>query len=341
MKTKAKPGNPGLRGRLMDKSVEAYTLSLETINRLSIKYRIETFTYLICNAWELLLKAKILQDEGCKTAICYPCKPGERTRTLAIRDCLKKVLPNENDPVRRNLELVIELRDAAVHLVILQVPKDVMSLFQSCVLNYHKYLVDWFGVSLSGRVSVGMMALVYDFNPEEFDLKSPILRRKLGRETADYLASFQAEMRKEFDNLGKAAEFALDINYKLALVQKPGAADIVLSKGESGSLTRVVEVPKDPSRTHPYRQKETIERINTFLSGKAHVNSHGFQCILNVYDIRKRPDFHYRGAIAGSPAQYSEAFVQWILKQYENDSSFFIKARAKAKQNRCPCCTEP
>ncbi len=341
MKTKRKPGNPGLRGRLMDKSVEAYTLSLETINRLSVKYRIETFTYLICNAWELLLKAKILQDEGTKTAICYPCKPGERTRTLAIRDCLKKVIPNENDPVRRNLELVIDLRDAAVHLVILQVPKDVLSLFQSCVLNYHKYLVDWSGVSLSGRVSVGMMALVYDFNPEEFDLQSPILRRKLGRETADYLASFQAKMRREFDVLGKPAEFSLDINYKLALVQRPGAADIVLSKGESGSLTRVVEVPKDPSRTHPYRQKEAIEHINTLFMGKTHINSHDFQCILNVHGIRKRPDFHYRGTIAGSPAQYSETFVQWILKQYENDASFFTKARAKAKENRCICSTEP
>jgi len=55
-----KRGNPGLKGKVLDKSVEAYILALEIINQLSIKYRIETFTYLICNAWELLLKAKII-----------------------------------------------------------------------------------------------------------------------------------------------------------------------------------------------------------------------------------------------------------------------------------------
>jgi hypothetical protein len=59
---KGQPGNPGLKGRLVDKSVEGYILALETINRLSIQYRVETFCYLICNAWELLLKAKILED---------------------------------------------------------------------------------------------------------------------------------------------------------------------------------------------------------------------------------------------------------------------------------------
>ena len=61
---KGQRGNPGLKGRLVDKSVEAYILALETINRLSIKYRLEAFCYLLCNAWELLLKAKILEDMG-------------------------------------------------------------------------------------------------------------------------------------------------------------------------------------------------------------------------------------------------------------------------------------
>ena len=38
---KGRRGNPGLKGRLVDKSVEAYILALETINRISIQYRIE------------------------------------------------------------------------------------------------------------------------------------------------------------------------------------------------------------------------------------------------------------------------------------------------------------
>lgn len=67
-------GNPGTKGKLLAKSVEAYLLALETINRLTITYRVETFCALVCNAWEVLLKAKIIEDTGARTAIYYPSK---------------------------------------------------------------------------------------------------------------------------------------------------------------------------------------------------------------------------------------------------------------------------
>lgn len=327
-----KRGNPGLKGRLLEKSIEAYIMSLETINRLSVKYRIETFAYLICNAWELLLKSKIINDTKNRQAIFYPKRRGEPLRSLALRDCIKQIFPNENDPTRRNLECVVELRDETVHLVISQVPKSVLSLFQSCVLNYHKRLVDWFGISLSGRVSVGMMTIVYDFNPEQFDLTSPILRRQLGREVIEYLSRFQTGVAQEFERLNKSAEFSIDINYKLALVQKTGEADIVLTKGESGLIANIIEVPKDPSRTHPYRQKEATEQVNNALGGTTRIPTYEIQCVVNIYGVKKRPEFYYQGTVKGSPAQYSPAFISWVLKEYDKDNDFFKKARQKVKQ---------
>jgi hypothetical protein len=332
MTTKRTRGNPGLKGRLLDKSVEAYIVSLETINRLSVKYRVETFAYLICNAWELLLKAKIIEDSKDRRAIYYPRRRGEPIRSLALRDCLKRVLPDENDPVRRNLERIVDLRDEAVHLVISQVPKSVLSLFQSCVLNYHKRLVDWFGISLSGRVSVGMMTIVYDFIPEQFDLSSPVLRRQLGRDVVEYLAQFQAAVWQDFERLNKPIEYSIDINYKLALVQRTGEADIVLTKGESGLLANIIEVPKDSSRTHPYRQKEVLEQMNSALSGSHRTSQYDIQCVVNLYNVRKRPEFYYKGTVKGSPGQYSPAFVAWLLREYEKDNDFFTKARIKAKK---------
>jgi len=175
---KGRRGNPGLCGKLLDKSVEAYILSLETINRLSIQYRVETFTYLICNAWELLLKARILDQTKQKGSIYYIRQRGEKQRTLALRDCLKKEFANVHDPVRRNIERITDLRDEAVHLVISDVPKDVLGLFQACVLNYHKHLVEWFDMSLEDRVSPGMMSIVYDFSPEAVDIQSPVMPQK-------------------------------------------------------------------------------------------------------------------------------------------------------------------
>ncbi len=37
-------------------------MAIEIYNKPTINYRLEGFTFFICNAWELLLKAKILND---------------------------------------------------------------------------------------------------------------------------------------------------------------------------------------------------------------------------------------------------------------------------------------
>ena len=315
----------------MDKSIEAYILSLETINRLSVKYRVETFAYLICNAWELLLKAKIIEDKGSSKVIYYKKKRGKPRRSWALRDCLKQVFLNENDPVRRNVERVTDLRDESAHLVISQVPKDILGLFQACVLNYHKQLVDWFGVSLSDRVSVGMMTIVYDFSPEQFDLGSPVLRRQLRRDVVQYLTQFQKEIRDEFETLGKPAEYSIDIDYRLALVKNVGESDIALTGGQTGVTTGIVEVPKDSGKTHPYLMIDLKKEINAKLYGVASINRYDVMCIVKVYQMNKRPEFYYKGSVRGSPTQYSSPFVDWILRKYNNDSQFFVETRQKAR----------
>lgn len=324
-----RPGNPGLRGRLLNASIDAYVLSLETINRLSVKYRVESFAFLICNAWELILKAKILDDLGDRRSIFYPKKRGEPVRSLALRDCVKKVFPNEKDPTRRNIERVADLRDEGVHLVISIVPRDVMGIFQACVLNYHTCLVNWFGVSLSDRVPVGMMTLVYDLSPDECDLSSRVLRRRLGSDAAKYLMSFQGEIRQEFDDLGKPAEFAIAIGYHLAVVKDENRGEITMYAGGSGQPTAIVEVPRDPCRTHPYRQKEVIELLD---KQGIRINSHDVQCVLRVHKVRSRQDFYYRGSISGSFSQYSSAFVEWLVKQWHNDPQFFLQCRQRVRE---------
>lgn len=84
----------GFKKRLVDNSIDAYVLSLETINRLSVEYRLESFCILLCNAWELLLKARIAQVYG-RQAIYYSRKKGESLRTLSGKDCSQRVFPNQ------------------------------------------------------------------------------------------------------------------------------------------------------------------------------------------------------------------------------------------------------
>jgi len=326
-------GNPGLKGRLLENSIEAYVMALETINRLSIKYRMETFAYLICNAWELMLKAKIIQDSGDRETIYYEKKRGEPRRSLTLRDCLKTVFQKENDPTRRNVELVADLRDEATHLVISQVPKDVLALFQACVLNYHKRLNEWWDISLSDRVPVGMMTIVYDLRPDQLDLNSPTLRRRLGADAARYLMEFEARLRQESEDLGRSVEFSIPVNYKLALVKDVGDADISLTTGGAGETVGVLKIPKDPSTTHPYRQTELIKQVNKVLEGTT-INKSHVECVVKSHSVKKKSNFYYQGKVKNSPGQYSHEFVEWIAMKHRQDRSFFEKARQKANSLR-------
>lgn len=332
--TKTQRGNPGLKGRLLNKSVEAYVLSLETINRLSIQYRLETFCYLICNAWELLLKAQIIVEKGNRRFIYYRKQSEKVKRTLSLRDCLKQIMPNDTDPVRRNIEQVADLRDQSVHLVVNSIPRDVMCLFQACVINYYKRLNTWFGISLADRFPAGMMSIVYDIAPDQLDMNDKVLRRSLGRDTAVFLSEYCARIRQEYSDLQHHNEFLIPIDYKLVLTNKADAADIALTAGPaSGQQSQVILKPTDPSVTHPLRQKDLIARFNAELP-ESSVNSYDVQCINKVYGVKSRTEFFYRGKVPGSPSQYSEAFLKWLLDRYRRNPEFFEKARAKVSATR-------
>lgn len=320
-----------LKDRLIDKSVEAYVLALETINRLTIQYRLESFCFLFCNAWELLLKAKIITDSGNDASVFYKQQQGQTKRSFSLRDCLKKVIPNEGDPLRRNIERIEELRDESVHLVIGQIPRDVTCLFQAGVINYHKRLNQWFGDSLSDRFPVGMMSIVFDRSPEQNDISDSRLQQQLGPDAASFLSRYCAEIKNEFDQLQRPAQFSIPIDYHLVLTRRNDDADIALSSGSAnGETTQIVEIAKDPSITHPYRQKEAIEKVNEAL--QTEINQYDIRCINEVHGIKSRRDYFYKGRVTGSPGQFSQAFVNWIITRYSQDKGFFKNTRAKAKE---------
>lgn len=86
-----------LTERLIQKSQEAFILSIETYNKLTIKYRVESFSFFICNAWELMLKAYLIKQNK---SIYYKDKPD---RTISLSECIKRIFTNDKDPLRLNL----------------------------------------------------------------------------------------------------------------------------------------------------------------------------------------------------------------------------------------------
>ena len=89
---------------LKKKSIDSFLLSIEVFNKPTIDYRLEGCVFFLCNAWELMLKAKLLKDGK---SIYYP----KSSRTLSLSDCANKLMTNKKDPVRINLEIITALRN--------------------------------------------------------------------------------------------------------------------------------------------------------------------------------------------------------------------------------------
>jgi len=317
-----------LTRNLIANSVDAFILALETINRPSVAYRMEAFCVLFCNAWELLMKAHIFHRG--ERIFCRKRRKQPR-RSISLDDCLGRIFTDVNDPVRLNIDTVADLRNAAIHLVVPFVPPDIMGLFQAGVLNYSRTLQSWFGVSLSDRVPIGMMALVYDFDPAKHSLESAQAHRKLPAETVRYLQEFQQNIRTQAQTFGASSNrFFIPIDLTLAIVRNPAKADIFLSSGIGGQEALVVEVPKNPDTTHPHRRKEVLEQLKAKLDSECTVNSYDLDCVKIVYNIQSRADFYYKPKFGS--AQYSPAYVDWLMDRFKGNSSFFKNARDKRKQ---------
>ena len=202
-------------------------------------------------------------------------RPADSQSDLCLCETvLKRIIPNQKDPARRNIERIEELRDEATHLVLGHLPREVIGLFQAGVINYHKRLNEWFGVSLADKIPLGMMSIVYDIGPEQFDINDHRLRRKLGKDAAEFLGHYCAEVTQELGQLQRSDQFAIGIEYKLTLTKKPNDADIQLSTGPQGEHSRIIEVPRDPSSSHPFREKEVVESAKAAgLAGKTNTIS--------------------------------------------------------------------
>src|SRR5262249_11439141 len=124
--------------RFVEKASAAMISAVEVYNKPAFAYREETFAILALNAWELLLKAKVLKEAGndLKSIRVYEprkTKSGTASKKLYLRrnragnphsisiaacivaiDKSAEKLPNE---VKGNLVALTAIRDNSVHYV--------------------------------------------------------------------------------------------------------------------------------------------------------------------------------------------------------------------------------
>lgn len=290
--------NEKIYQKLIKRSLDAFTLVLEVYNRPSLSNRVEAFAIMMVNSWELFLKAEILDSLG-QEKVFY-----SNGKSISISDALPLRLQN-NDPVKKNIETLIQLRDHATHLLIPELQPQLSRLFQANVLNYQERYKNQMGNSpLSGQ-SVGMLSLVIDGPEPEIGVIKESYGELTAKEVLNFLKQFE-ETSKDVDS----DKYSISIDYKLKLSKKTDEADLTLSTGVDGQQAVIITTAKDLNATHPYTTNSAIEQINRDQS-ELKITSYSFQAVLFKHKIKANNNSEYHNYT--DIHRYSAKFVNWFV----------------------------
>src|SRR5258708_6272382 len=119
---------------LAEKSVSASIAAIEIYNKPNFSYREESFSLLMINAWELLLKAKWLSDraDAVESLYEYDTDPGTGKKvprhnrsgnpiTFGLGYLAAKLLEDKDSGLEKachdNIMALVEIRDTACHFL--------------------------------------------------------------------------------------------------------------------------------------------------------------------------------------------------------------------------------
>lgn len=235
-----------LINKMIDKSIESFLLGIEIYNKPTIKYRTESFAFHICNAWELMLKAHLIKTQGLKS-IYYTKK--NKKGTIQLKTALGRIITNKIDPVRKNLEDVIELRNTSTHFIIEDYNKIYVHIFQSCAYNYYNFLEKYFKSNIS-QIDLDFILLITPKNNNSYLNLSNFDNTIINK----FIEVKNNIEEKTMNN--KSENYSVNINYMFTI----GNQKINIDPNSKN----VVSIPNF-NDLYPLRQKEVCIEINKQL----------------------------------------------------------------------------
>lgn len=308
--------NEELIKNMIEKSIEAFLMSIEIFNKPTINYRAEGFSFFICNAWELLLKSFIINEKG-ENAIYYQNKVN---RTLSLNDCIKKVFTNEQDPVRKNLEIVLELRNISTHYIIKEIEQLYTSFFQACVLNYSQKLFTFFNIDITTKINGSFMTLITDIN----ETTGTDILGKYGKNIFEKYIKLKKESELVLEG-NRNDKLAIAINVNAKIVKDLENAEFTFRLAKEGEEPiAVIKEPKDINIQYPFNQNKAIEKINKSLKNKGltiKLNSYQYQQLCKYFKLYNDLEFCYPVLIDKTPRKlFSLNLVNFIVNQIINNN---------------------
>lgn len=316
-----------LKNKFIEKSIEAFILGLEIYNKPTIKYRIEGFSFFICNAWELMLKAELLNRQ---IPIYY--KDNE-SRTLSLENIVKKIYSDSNTRIRLNLEKIIELRNISTHYITEDYELKYAPLFQACVINFTNELLRFHNQDITQHIAQNFLTISASYEP----LSNEEIRIKYPAEIAEKFIQ-QANEIDILSNEYNSDKFSIGIKQNLFITKKKKEANFTVAIcKESENKVAIIKDPKDPSQTHKYSYANVItvvearlKKQNIKLNYKKSFNQYVLNLIIDFYKIKDEPKYAYCHKIGNSTHYtYSEQFIEFVLIEIKKDPYNFVESLKK------------
>lgn len=152
-------GLPNNVKQCLEKSRDSALLAIETYNKPAIKFRSGGYVVLMIIAWTSLFHAvffrkKIKPYRRKKDSKRFETKEGDYCY-WSLGECLQEYFKSDTqNPIRKNLEFFIPLRNKIEHKSLPQIDPDLFAECQAMLLNYDKILEKEFGLDYCIRESL-------------------------------------------------------------------------------------------------------------------------------------------------------------------------------------------
>ena len=316
-----------IQKKLIEKSKEAFVMAIEIYNKPTIKYRVEGFSFFICNAWELMLKAHMINVFG-EDSIYYK---DNKDRTITLENCLQKVFTNEKAPLRRNLAKIIELRNISTHFVTEEYEMIYIPLFQSCILNYVEKMQEFHNVDMTEVIPQNFLTLAVSMKA----LDESIIRAKYPEEIANKIISKNHELEPMIAENNQA--FAIKIEHLHFITKdKNQATSFVHVDKNAEAGVKIIKELKDPNNTHKYTMKNAIKEINRrlqLLEIDFKMNQYVFDLFNKAYGIKENEKYCYVHRQYAQPSYtYSMQAIELIVSEIQKNPENILEMLKKQKK---------
>lgn len=255
---------------LLNNSLQAALSSIEIYNKPDFKYREQVFTILNVNAWELLLKAKILKDASDNLATLYVPLPDGTYKlnrsgnplTIDITKAINQLSLDKN--IVDNLNLLIEIRDTVVHFYQSNsLSYLVYTLGVASLKNYQIIIKTWFGKSLlEYNFYILPLAFAYNFktlSTMEFEKEPSLVSNLLKAASAT-----QASLNQAGD-FYFVCELATEIKSAKKFVGEPDFSTVIDTNSTPEALIVIKE--QRSIDKYPLSYSELFERVKKVNPG--------------------------------------------------------------------------